>query len=130
MVVLAIPLLIFLFHRVEAYYGRAARDLDRRQSPPPRRNRTLVLVPVTGVSRLTQHAITEDYRARGGGHGGLRGLRPGPGGPPEVDVERLWHEWDPGVPLRVLHTDYASIVRPIVGWSTSCGPTVTTRWSS
>ena len=26
-----------------------------------------------------------------------------------------WRQWDPGVTLRVLHTDYASIVRPILG---------------
>ena len=26
-----------------------------------------------------------------------------------------WREWDPGIPLRVLHTEYASIVAPIVG---------------
>ena len=35
-------------------------------------------------------------------------------GLPDYDVERKWQEWNPGVPLRVLHTDYASIVQPIV----------------
>jgi hypothetical protein len=27
---------------------------------------------------------------------------------------RQWDEWDPGVPLRVLHAQYASVVDPIV----------------
>ena len=31
-------------------------------------------------------------------------------------LEREWAVWDPGVPLRILHTDYASVVRPIVAF--------------
>ncbi|HEY5251253.1 MAG TPA: hypothetical protein VIJ09_06315, partial [Acidimicrobiales bacterium] len=38
-----------------------------------------------------------------------------PVGLPGWDVEGLWREWNPGVELRVLHTDYASIIDPIVG---------------
>ena len=30
------------------------------------------------------------------------------------EIERDWERWNPGVELRVLHTDYASIVRPIL----------------
>ena len=31
-------------------------------------------------------------------------------------LEQEWATWDPGVPLRVLHTDYASVVEPIVSF--------------
>ncbi len=115
-VVLAIPLLIVLFNRVQAYYGRAATEIGTGTIPgPPRRQPTVVVVPVTGVSRLTQHALSEAMSLGDEVLAVSVVIDGAPAGPPEVDVERVWHEWDPGVPLRVLHTDHASIVRPIVG---------------
>ena len=58
-VVVAIPLFILLFHRIEVYYTRAAQDSGIGViPPPPDGKRTLVVVPVTDVSRLTQHAIS------------------------------------------------------------------------
>ena len=33
---------------------------------------------------------------------------------PESDIEQVWRQWDPGVELRVIRTEYASIVRPIL----------------
>jgi len=114
-VVVAIPLLILLFNRVEAYYVRAAKQLEIGVIPSPLdRKRTIVVVPVNSVSRLTQHALSEAISLGGeviavtvvfDGEAGA--LHPS-------DVERQWQEWNPGPPLRVLHTDYASIVRPIV----------------
>jgi amino acid transporter len=114
-VVVAIPLLIVLFNRVEAYYRRAADDLEIGAVPPPlSHKRSLVIVPVTNVSRLTQHVLSEavsladDVLAVTVVFDGIDvGL-------PDYDVEAKWQEWNPGVPLRVLHTDYASIVQPIL----------------
>ena len=31
-------------------------------------------------------------------------------------LEHAWEQWDPGVPLEILHTEYASVVRPIVAF--------------
>jgi hypothetical protein len=114
-VVVAIPLLIVLFNRVEAYYRRAADDLEIGTVPSPlSHKRSLVIVPVTNVSRLTQHVLSEavsladDVLAVTVVFDGIDvGL-------PDYDVEGKWQEWNPGVPLRVLHTDYASIVQPIL----------------
>jgi amino acid transporter len=114
-VVVTVPLLIWLFTRIERYYGWAHEILGFGLDPGrPERRRTLVVVPVTGVSRLTRHAICEALSL--GDEviavtvvfdGEVTGL-------PWSDVEHEWQEWDPGVPLQVLHTDYASIVQPIV----------------
>jgi amino acid transporter len=114
-VVVAIPLLIVLFNRVEVYYTRAAKVIGIDVTPgPPVRKHTKVVVPVTNVSRLTQRALSEalslsdDVVAVTVVFDGVEvGL-------PDFQVERKWEAWDPGVPLRVLHTDYASIVQPIV----------------
>ncbi len=115
-VVVAIPLLILLFNRIEAYYSRSAQELGVGTTQPPlHRKRTIVLVPVTSVSRMTHHALTEaislgdDVLAVTVVIDGV----PAQDRPP--DVEAQWREWDPGVPLRVLHTEYASIVEPILG---------------
>ena len=37
----------------------------------------------------------------------------------DQDARRIreeWAQWDPGVPLRVLRTEYASVVEPILGY--------------
>jgi hypothetical protein len=36
----------------------------------------------------------------------------GPSGAEEL--EREWAEWNPGVPLRILQTEYSSVVAPII----------------
>ncbi len=114
-VVVAIPLLILLFNRVEAYYTRAARELGTGVVPGPLyRKRTVVVVPVTNVSRLTRHALSEAI-SLGDEVIAVTVVFDGVEvGLPDFEVERRWREWSPGVALRVLHTEYASIVQPIV----------------
>jgi amino acid transporter len=121
-VVVAVPLFIYLFVRINKYYERSEVVLGLHQIPPkPEIKRTTVVVPVTSVSRLTQHAISEALSI---GQETIAvtvvvdsadGESPLPHGSAE-ELETEWAEWDPGVPLRVLHTDYASIVDPIVAF--------------
>jgi len=115
-VVVAVPLFILLFHRVETYYRRARKELGIGVIPPrPERKRTVVVVPVVSVSRLTEHALSEAI-SLGDEVMAVTVVFDGePVGLPGSDVERQWREWDPGVELKVLHTDYASVVAPIVG---------------
>jgi amino acid transporter len=127
-VVVAVPLLILLFNRIEVYYARTGRELDIGTIPSPLvRKRTLVLVPVINVSRLTRHALSEaislgdevmavtvvfdDQSTLGSEDSESTGDAKSTGG---SEIERDWERWNPGVELRVLHTDYASIVRPIL----------------
>jgi amino acid transporter len=115
-VVVAIPLLIVLFNRIEVYYSHAAEDLGIDVIPGPLvRKHTLVVVPVTSVSRLTHHVLSaaislgDEVMAVTVMFDGVQvGL-------PDYQVERKWQEWNPGVPLRVLHTEFASVVQPIAG---------------
>ncbi len=121
LVVITMPLLILLFVRIRRYYDRAGRvlQLDRRQ-PKPQAGRTTVVVPCTGISRLTQEALSAALSLS-----------------PEVvalsvvfaddrtggrDLEASWARWDPGAPLVVLHTEYHSVVRPILRYIGSLHP--------
>ena len=59
-VVLAVPAFVVLFARIHAYYRRAGVELGVGIVPDrPQAKRTLVIVPVINVSRLTRHAICE-----------------------------------------------------------------------
>jgi amino acid transporter len=117
-VVVAIPGFILLFGRIRAYYHRVARDLRLDEVPPkPTGKRTIVIVPVTGVSRLTRYALSEALSLAES----VTAVRVvvDDGGNGEETARRLqaeWAQWDPGVPLVVLHTDYASVVEPFLSY--------------
>ncbi|HMD46626.1 MAG TPA: APC family permease, partial [Acidimicrobiales bacterium] len=115
-VVITIPLLILLFRRIEAYYRFAAKELGigTVPRPPVRKAKTLVVVPVNGVSRLTARAVSE---AESIGDEVIAVTVSFDGdGPSGRDVAAEWAQWNCGVHLEVLHTEYASIVGPIVGF--------------
>jgi amino acid transporter len=115
-VVIAIPAFIFLFMRIHAYYQRAGRVLGLDVIPPkPVAKRTIVIVPVNRISRLAEQALTEAVSIGQEVIAITVVLRTGDEAVHWVDsLQHEWHRWDPGVPLRVLRTDYASVVDPIV----------------
>ena len=116
-VVAAVPAFILLFNRVETYYRRAAHELGIGELPPtPSRRRTVAVVPVTSVSRLTEHALSEAL-SLGDEVVAVTVVFDGESGEgPRFDVEDQWRRWRPGVDLHVLHTEYASVVDPILGF--------------
>jgi amino acid transporter len=117
-VVVAVPTFVLLFTRIHAYYQRAATEMGIGTVPAkPRGKRTLVIVPIINVSRLTQHAISEALSL--GQEVVAVSVVFDQGDEVENAAERLeqeWAQWDPGVPLRILHTEYASVVEPIVAF--------------
>ncbi|MGA3146393.1 MAG: APC family permease [Acidimicrobiales bacterium] len=117
-VVVAVPAFVLLFRRIHAYYRRAGVDLAIGIVPgKPAAKRTLVIVPVTSVSRLTRHAISEALSLGQEVVAVTVVIDQGDESQQAAQaLEREWSVWDPGVPLRILHTDYASVVRPIVAF--------------
>jgi amino acid transporter len=117
-VVLAVPAFVFLFRRIHAYYQRAGLDLGIGIVPgKPAAKRTLVIVPVTSVSRLTRHAISEALSLGQEVIAVSVVIDQGEDSQHAAQaLEREWSVWNPGVPLRILHTEYASVVRPIVAF--------------
>ena len=119
-VVVAIPAFILLFTRIHRYYRLAgdALGLDRIPGPPEPRP-TIVVVPIAKVSLLVQRAISVALSIsdqviavtsipEDAGDSGEKD--------PERRMQEEWASWSPGVPLRLVHTEYASIAAPLLAF--------------
>jgi amino acid transporter len=119
-VVVAVPSFILLFTRIHRYYGLAAELLGFDRDPgPPEPRPTIVVVPVVKVSLLAKRAvsaalsISEQVIAvtsipeEAGDTGGED---------KERQIQEEWASWNPGVPLRLVHTEYASIAAPLLAF--------------
>ncbi len=114
-VLVAVAVFVTLFRRVHRYYARVAELLGFGTLPPRPRAaaRALVIVPVTRISRLTSRVLAEAMSL--GRDVVAVSVVFSDGDPALADrLRQQWEAWQPGVPLRVLRTEYASVVRPIV----------------
>jgi amino acid transporter len=117
-VVLAVPTFIFGFTRIHSYYRLAAQALGLNGVPgKPAAKATIVVVPVVRVSRLVQHALSEALSVSdqviavtvvtdGEDQDAGRAQK----------IQEQWDAWDPGPPLRILHTEYAAMAGPILAF--------------
>jgi amino acid transporter len=117
-VVIAVPGFIFLFTRIHRYYRRVGLELGLGEIPgKPQARPTVVIVPVTGVSRLAQYVIGEALSISEHVIAVSVVLEDADGSTGRGrELEQQWAHWDPGVPLRVLNTEYASVAEPLVAF--------------
>jgi hypothetical protein len=110
-VVLAIPLLIYLFWNTERYYAEVAHELKLGKTPPPPRQReSVVVVPSTTVSLLTERALSAALSL-----GDTVVAVAVAGNKDECDrIKRQWDEWKSGVPIEVLLDPHRSLIRTVV----------------
>jgi hypothetical protein len=116
LLLLIVPGLMLLFHRIERYYSRVAKQLDLGQLPPKpvpsSSGEAMVIVPVVTISKIAGHALQVAMRLGGEVV------------PVAVDTDpdatrrlcELWKQWDPGVDLRVLPSPHRTLVAPTVGF--------------
>jgi amino acid transporter len=110
MVVVLIPALVWMFHRIYTHYRQLGAELSLQDYcvPPPLHNKVVVLVPGVnrGVIPALQFAqsISDDVQAV---H-------------VEIDPEKTsrvreeWRQWGLGIPLVVLESPYRSLVGPVL----------------
>ena len=127
LVALLIPLLVVMFLGVSKAYRRIAAELAIGQVPPPPvKEKSLVVVPVAGMSRLTAEGIAaalsigdevvavtvvftdEADEADEAGDSG------DPAEVPDVGFREQWEAWRPEVPLLTLRSPHRSLAKPIV----------------
>jgi len=117
-VVVAVPALILLFTRIHRYYQRAGQALGLGTIPPrPATEPTVVVVPVTSVSLLTEHALAEALSISQNVIAvAVLTSQTSDGDSKASQLQDQWSRWNPGPPLRVLSTEYASVAGPIVAY--------------
>ncbi|HEY6396195.1 MAG TPA: amino acid permease, partial [Solirubrobacteraceae bacterium] len=110
-VVVAIPLLMYLFSQTESYYAKVGRELRFGKTPPhPRQRASVVVVPTSTVNLLTERALTAALSL-----GETVVAVAVAGDEQECDeATQAWNEWKPGVPLEVLLDPQRSLVRSLL----------------
>ncbi|MFD5010294.1 APC family permease [Streptomyces chartreusis] len=117
LIVIALPLLVVAFEAVHRAYARIGERLGLGRIPEhPHRDRSVVIVPVSSLSRLTSEALTaaaslgDEVRAVTVSH-------PDPEDRSALHaLERGWAEWDPGAPLVRLSSERRALGRPIAAY--------------
>jgi amino acid transporter len=115
LVVIVVPLLVLMFHRIQVNYDRIGNLLQLgKQPPPPRRLSSLVVVPVGGMSRLTAEAVSVALSI--GDEVIAVTVCFGDPEDEQVDVHfrDQWEAWHPNVPLITLRTPHRSLAPPVV----------------
>jgi Amino acid permease len=112
-VTLVIPLLMIAFWRTEGYYAKVAAQLQLGKTPGlPRRRKSVVIVPTTTVTVLTQRALSTALSL------GETVVAVAVAGD-EEESEQIKHEWERwrcAVPLEVLLDPHRSLVRSVLAY--------------
>ena len=115
LIVLIIPLLVLMFTRVHRAYDRIGSLLQiGRIPPPPEPRAALVVVPVGGMSRLTQEGISA-AQSLGDEVIAVTVCYTDPDETrSDASFRQQWEQWNPGVPLVTLYTSHRALGPPIV----------------
>ncbi|MGW1893471.1 APC family permease [Streptomyces sp. NPDC002004] len=113
-VVVAIPLMMLLFHRIERYYTSVGEELElgRIPGPPARRTGSMVIVPLGDVSKLAQRAVSAALSL--GDEVVAVTVQADPSR--TAVLREAWERWNPGVRLDVIDSPHRSLVQPIVDY--------------
>ncbi|GAB7182501.1 APC family permease [Kitasatospora sp. Ki12] len=117
-IVVALPLLVVLFEAVHRSYRRIGERLELGRVPGPvTRQRSLVVVPVTAITRLTRDGLSaalslgDEVMAVTVVHE-----------PTAAEaLRRDWELWQPGVPLVEIPDDHRRLGRPIAAFVNELG---------
>ncbi|WP_369379150.1 APC family permease [Streptomyces sp. cg36] len=117
LIVIALPLLVLAFEAVHRAYGRISERLALGRVPErPHRDRSLVIVPVSHLSRLTGDALNaavslgDEVRAVTVTHPDDEDRRAAEA------LRRDWQLWNPGVELVELHSAHRTVGRPVAAY--------------
>ncbi|MEW1659800.1 MULTISPECIES: APC family permease [unclassified Streptomyces] len=117
LIVVALPLMVLAFEVVHRTYGRIGDRLGLGRVPePPRRARSLVVVPVSHLSRLTSEAVNAAV-SLGDEVIAVTVTHDTPEDRPAAEaLRRDWELWNPGVDLLELPSPTRSLGRPITSY--------------
>ena len=115
LIVLVIPGLVLLFSRVHRTYDRIGALLGIGQTPePPAKHKSLVVVPVASLSRLTAAGISTALSIGDEVIAVTVVFTDAEDEAADVSFRGQWEQWHPNVPLITLSSTRRSIAKPIV----------------
>ena len=124
-VLVAVPLLIILFARVEGYYAEVADELKLGDTPPsPRPAKSLVVVPTSTVNLLSERVLSAALSLSDN----VVAVAVAGDETERAQIEQNWARWHCGVPLKVIVDPHRSLVRSVLHYVESIpkdGTTVT-----
>jgi amino acid transporter len=112
-VVIAVPLLIWLFSASERYYDEVASELRLGRNPPlPKRRDSIVIVPTFTVNLVTERALSAALSL------GETVVAVAVAGNEEESrqIRENWKAWRCAVPLEVLIDPHRSLVRSVLDY--------------
>jgi amino acid transporter len=114
LIVIVIPALVALFMGIHRAYDRIGALLEiGKIPPPPHPQRSLVVVPVAGLSRLTDEAVSTAL-SLGDEVTAVTVCYDDPEAVAATDAFREeWNAWKPDVPLVTLHSPRRSLGKPV-----------------
>ncbi|MEU9356886.1 APC family permease [Streptomyces sp. NPDC048301] len=117
LIVITLPLLVVAFETVRRAYGRIGERLGIGEVPePPHRARSVVVVPVSDLTRLTCEALSaaaclgDEVRAVNVVHPDTEHRAR------SYELQRAWARWDPGVALVLVPSERRSLGHPVAAY--------------
>lgn len=117
-IVVALPLLVVLFEAIHRSYGRIGERLELGRVPGAvTRQRSLVVVPVTAITRLTRDGLSAAL-SLGDEVFAVTVVHD----PADAEaLRRDWELWQPGVPLLEIPEDHRRLGQPIADFVNRLG---------
>ena len=110
-VVLAVPLLMTLFSRIERYYADVGRELRLGRTPPaPRRLDSIVVVPTSTVNLLTERAMSAAVSLGDT----VVAVAVAADESERAQIQRDWSTWNCGPSIEVMIDPRRSLIRTVV----------------
>ena len=115
-IVVAIPLLMLLFHRTEIYYAEVGRELKLGMTPPrPHRRHSVVIVPTSTVNLLTEKALSAALSMGDT----VVAVAVAADEEERAQIQRTWADWACDVSIEVIVDDHRSLVRSVLRYVAS-----------
>jgi amino acid transporter len=115
-IVVAIPLLMLLFHRTEVYYADVGHELKLGMTPPrPHRRPSVVVVPTSTVNLLTEKALSA---ALSMGET-VVAVAVAANEEERAQIQRDWSDWACDVPIEVIVDAHRSLIRSVLRYVAS-----------
>jgi amino acid transporter len=115
LIVLVIPSLVLMFDRIHRTYDGIGALLELGKTPqPPSKHKSLVVVPVASLSRLTSEGVSTALSLSEDVVAVTVCFTDPDDEAADVAFRDRWEQWHPNVPLITLRTAHRSIAPPIV----------------